>query len=58
MNYGSGRLAGFALGLLAIMSLVPASAAPAAGLGPEIAVGEPVNGYVGRIDGMRRRGRR
>jgi hypothetical protein len=39
MNCGSGRLAGFALGLLAIMSLAPASAAPAAGLGPEIAVG-------------------
>jgi hypothetical protein len=50
MNCGSGGLAGFALGLLAIMSLAPAFAAPAAGLGPEIAVGEAVNGYVGRLD--------
>jgi hypothetical protein len=50
MNCGSGRLAGFALGLLVIMSLAPVSAAPAAGLGPETAVGEPANGYVGRLD--------
>src|SRR5271167_4668626 len=50
MNCGSGRLAGFALVLLALMSLKPASAAPAAGLGPETAVGEPVDGYVGRLD--------
>jgi len=50
MNCGSERLAGFALGLLAIISLAPVSAAPVAGLGPETAVGEPVNGYVGRLD--------
>jgi hypothetical protein len=31
------------------MSVAPVSAAPA-GLGPETAVGEPVNGYVGRLD--------
>jgi hypothetical protein len=42
MNCGSGRLAGFALGLLVIMSLAPVSAAPAAGLGPETAVGARV----------------
>jgi hypothetical protein len=46
----SGRLAGFALGLLVTMSVAPVSAAPAAGLGPETAVGEPANGYVGRLD--------
>jgi hypothetical protein len=57
MNCGSARLAGssFALVLLALMSQVPAAAAlaavaPAAALGPETAVGEPVNGYVGRLD--------
>jgi hypothetical protein len=50
MICGSGRLAGFALVLLALISQAPASAAPAAGLGPETAVGEPVNGYVGRLD--------
>ena len=50
MTCGSGRLAGFALGLLVTMSVAPVSAAPAAGLGPETAVGEPANGYVGRLD--------
>jgi hypothetical protein len=50
MNCGGGRLAGLGLGLLVLMSLAPASAAPAAALGPETAVGEPANGYVGRLD--------
>jgi len=40
------------LGLVALslMSQPPAVAAPAAALGPEIAVGEPDGGYVGRLD--------
>ena len=50
MNCDNGHLAGFALGFLLTMFLAPLSAAPAAGLGPETAVGEPVNGYVGRLD--------
>jgi hypothetical protein len=57
MSCGCARLAGlsFALVLLALMSQAPAAAAPAAGapaaaLGPQIAIGEPVNGYVGRLD--------
>ena len=56
MNSGSGRLAGLSCALvslavsLALMSQPPAVAAPAAALGPEIAVGEPANGYVGRLD--------
>jgi hypothetical protein len=35
---------------LALMSRTPAVAAPAAALGPEINVGEPSGGYVGRLD--------
>ena len=55
MNFGSGRVAGLscALAMPALMwliSQVPAAAAPASGLGPEITVGEPSNGYVGRLD--------
>jgi hypothetical protein len=55
MNPGSGRLAGWwcALVLSALASLAPMSparAAPASALGPELAVGEPSNGYVGRLD--------
>src|SRR5216683_3435732 len=52
MNCDSGRRAGLlsALVLLALMSQAPAAAAPAAALGPETAVGEPSNGYVGRLD--------
>jgi hypothetical protein len=52
MSFGSGRLAGLscALALLALMSHKPAAAAPAAALGPEVEVGEPSGGYVGRLD--------
>src|SRR5215471_7091939 len=52
MRFGSGRLAGssFALVSLALMSQTPAAAAPAAALGPEIEVGEPSGGYLGRLD--------
>ena len=52
MRFGSGRLAGssFTLVSLALMSQTPAAAAPAAALGPEIEVGEPSGGYVGRLD--------
>ena len=54
---GSGRLAGCwcalvwsAMASLALTSQTSAVAAPAAALGPEVAVGEPSNGYVGRLD--------
>jgi hypothetical protein len=57
MCFGSGRLAGlsYALALptavaMALMSQMPAAAAPAAALGPEVQVGEPSNGYVGRLN--------
>ena len=57
MNFGSGRLAGWSCALvlsavasLALMSQKPAAAAPAAALGPQVEVGEPSNGYVGRLD--------
>src|SRR5258708_15833160 len=57
MSFGSGRLAGLSCALvlpavvsLALMSQKPAAAAPAAALGPEGEVGEPANGYVGRLD--------
>src|SRR5215468_5494503 len=52
MRFGSGRLAGLSCALvsLALMSQKPAVAAPAAALGPEVEVGEPSNGYVGRLD--------
>src|SRR6266436_4569785 len=57
MSFGSGRLAGLSCALalpvvvsLALMSQKPAAAAPAAALGPQIEVGEPANGYVGRLD--------
>jgi len=35
---------------VALMSQPPAAAAPAAALGPEIAVGEPSGGYAGKLD--------
>ncbi|HLQ88495.1 MAG TPA: hypothetical protein VK148_00490, partial [Xanthobacteraceae bacterium] len=35
---------------VALMSQPPAAAAPAAALGPEIAVGEPTGGYAGKLD--------
>src|SRR5260370_15305360 len=57
MNFGSGPLAGWSCALvlsavasLALMSQKPAAAAPAAALGPQVEVGEPANGYVGRLD--------
>src|SRR5438309_138979 len=52
MGFGSGRLAGLTCALvsLALMSQTPAAAAPAAALGPEVEVGEPSGGYVGRLD--------
>src|ERR1700730_10696719 len=52
MGFGSGRLAGLSCALvaLALMSQTPAAAAPAAALGPEVEIGEPSNGYVGRLD--------
>src|SRR5215831_14459450 len=52
MGFGSGRLAGLscALASLALMSQTPAAAASAAALGPEVEVGEPSGGYVGRLD--------
>src|SRR5258708_26231353 len=57
MSFGSGRLAGLSCALvlpavvsLALMSQKPAAAAPAAALGPQVEVGEPANGYVGRLD--------
>jgi hypothetical protein len=57
MGFGSGRLAGLSCALvlpvavsLALMSPTPAAAASAVALGPEVGVGEPSNGYVGRLD--------
>src|SRR5215467_6033493 len=52
MGVGSGRLAGLSCALvsLALMSQTPAAAAPAAALGPQVEVGEPSGGYVGRLD--------
>ena len=57
MNVGSGRLAGLSRALvplslvsLALISQSPAVAVPAAALGPETVVGEPRNGYLGRLD--------
>lgn len=57
MRFGSGRLAGLSCALalpavaaLVLMSQMPAAAAPAAALGPEVEVGEPSSGYVGRLD--------
>src|SRR5258708_29244914 len=57
MSFGSGRLAGLSCALvlpavasLALMSQKPAVAAPAAALGPQVEVGEPANGDVGRLD--------
>src|SRR6266850_1483274 len=50
MRICGGRLAGWA-GVLLSLSLLPqtASAALAATLGPEVAIGEPSGGYVGRL---------
>jgi hypothetical protein len=52
MSCSRGRLAGllYALVLLALTPRVQADAAPAASLGPETTVGEPMDGYVGRLD--------
>jgi len=57
MNFSGGRLAGLSCALmlpaavsLALMSPTPAAAAPAAAFGPQVEVGEPSNGYVGRLD--------
>jgi hypothetical protein len=57
MGRGDGRLAGLwcalmlpAAVLLALMSQTPAAGASAAGLGPEVEIAEPSNGYVGRLD--------
>src|SRR5215470_10787639 len=57
MCLGSGRLAGLSCALmlpavasLALMSQTPAAAAPAAALGPQVELGEPSGGYVGRLD--------
>jgi hypothetical protein len=57
MGCGGGRLAGLSCApmlltaaSLALMSQTPAAAAPATGLGPEVEVAEPSNGYVGRLD--------
>src|SRR5215831_4216057 len=47
MNFSGGRLAGLSW---ALMSPTPAAAAPAAAFGPQVEVGEPSNGYVGRLD--------
>jgi hypothetical protein len=56
MKWSGGRLAGWSCALMvsAIASLVSlqAIASPVATLGPEVAVGEPSNGYVGQIDVM------
>jgi hypothetical protein len=56
MSVGCGRLAGWSCALvvsamasLALMSLKTV-AAPAAAFGPQVEVGEPANGYVGRLD--------
>ena len=55
MWMGSGRAAGLACALMAF-ALVDqpdsAAAAPLTALGPEVAVGKPSNGYVGRLDVM------
>src|SRR5215472_14568252 len=52
MSFGSGRRAGlsYALASLALMSQTPAAAAPAAAFGPQVEVGEPSNGYLGRLN--------
>jgi hypothetical protein len=57
MACGGGRLAGLSCApmtlvavSLALMSQTPAAGAPAPALGPEVEVGEPANGYVGRLD--------
>jgi hypothetical protein len=57
MNWSGGRPAGWCVLMVsAIASLtlvsMQAMAGPAASLGPEIAVGEPSNGYAGQIDVM------
>jgi hypothetical protein len=52
MGFRGGRLAGLACALFAAALLSPARsiAAPAAAaLGPEVVIGEPANGYVGRL---------
>jgi hypothetical protein len=56
MKFGSGQLAGLSRALvslplvsLALMSQSPAAAAPASALGPEVSVGEPQGGYVGKL---------
>ncbi len=52
MRIGSGRPAGLACVLLGLWLLSPARsvAAPAAALGPEVAVGKAADGYIGRLD--------
>jgi hypothetical protein len=53
MWMGSGRAAGLACALTALAVLGQSGSAPAApltALGPEVAVGKPSNGYVGRLD--------
>src|SRR5262249_38295423 len=50
---GSDRLAGWSCALVLCAAMVsPAVAAPASALGPEVAVGEPSGGFVGRLDVM------
>ena len=45
------RLAGWPSALVLCAAIAsPAASAPAAALGPEVAVGEPSGGYVGRLD--------
>src|SRR6267378_2577778 len=54
MSFGSGRLAGLscalALPVVASLALMSQQPAAAAALGPQVEVGEPANGYVGRLD--------
>jgi hypothetical protein len=50
---GGGRAAGLACALMVVAlvdQLGSAAAAPLTALGPEVAVGKPSNGYVGRLD--------
>jgi hypothetical protein len=55
MSVGCGRLAGWSCALvlsaMAPLALISsqAGAAPAAAIGPQVEVGEPANGYVGRL---------
>jgi hypothetical protein len=58
MNRHSVRVAGSACALVAavLMSQARSAAAPSAALGPQVAIGEPSNGYVGRLEVSPRHG--